>query len=51
MIRLLIVVAVYFWIGTIPALIAALWVCALWGISGEALPHISSSPQPSERED
>lgn len=50
MIRLAIVVAVYFWLGTIPALIAALWVCALWGISAEAL-HVSSSPQPSERED
>jgi len=51
MIRLTIVVAVYFWLGTIPAPIAALWVCTLWGISAEALPHISPSPQPSERED
>ena len=47
MIRLAIVVAVYFWLGTIPALIAALWVCALWGISAEAL-HISPSLRPPE---
>ena len=47
MIRLAIVVAVYFWLGTIPALIAALWVCALWAISAEAL-HVSPSLRPPE---
>jgi len=49
MIRLLIVVAVYFWLGTVPALIAALWVCCLWEISAEAL-HVSPSLRPP-RED
>jgi len=49
MIHLLIVVAVYFWLGTIPALIAALWLTCLWGISAEAL-HVSPSLRPPEQE-